>query len=176
MNIKIEFLAGQFVVNDKIGNLLLSRGFGTFQSNLYNGEGGLVLDPLEVMYIYFHKKHVFFSQYNFISKEHFLEEFNLKMEQFMIYEDLIHKGFYVKQALKFGAEFRIYDKHTSKNNNKDNSHHSTHLVFICNSRRKLSPQELFSINRVAHSTKKNIILAYVDPENSISYLEQRKWP
>ena len=175
MNINIEFVAGKFIVEQRIGNHLLSRGFGIFDSSLYNGKGGLVLDFIEVLYIYFHKKHVSFVNYSFVNKEHFLEEFNLKIEQFMVYQDLVNKGFYVKQALKFGADFRIYDKHLAKNITKNDVHHSTHLVFICNSRKELLPQELFSINRVAHSTKKNVILAFVDPENSISYLEQKRW-
>lgn len=175
MNITIEYVGGKFIVEQRVGNHLLSRGFGTFDSNLYTGKGGLVLDFIEVLYIYFHKKNVSFVNYNFVSKEYFLEEFNLKIEQFMIYEDLINRGFYVKQALKFGADFRIYDKHLINNTNKNDISHSTHLVFICNSRKELFPQELFSINRVAHSTKKKVILAFVDPENSISYLEQKRW-
>ena len=175
MNIKIKYIAGKFIVESRVGNHLLSKGFGTFDSNLYNKQGGLVLDPLEALYIYHHKKNVSFEEIEFTSKEEFLKEFNIKEEEFLVYENLINRGFYVKQALKFGAHFRIYDKHDMNLNSKTNSHHSTHLVFICNSRKEFSPQELFSINRVAHSTKKKILLAFVDPEQSISYLEQRRW-
>ncbi|MFT4244646.1 MAG: tRNA-intron lyase [Candidatus Woesearchaeota archaeon] len=175
MNIIIEYQANMFMVKSRVGNHLLSKGFGTFDSNLYDKQGGLVLDSLEVLYIYFHKKNVSFKGIEFISKEQFLEQFNLTREEFLVYQDLIHKGFFVKQALKFGAHFRIYDKHDMNLNSKTNSYHATHLVFICNSRKEFSPQELFSINRVAHSTKKKILLAFVDPEQSISYLEQKRW-
>ncbi|MEK9789330.1 MAG: tRNA-intron lyase, partial [Candidatus Woesearchaeota archaeon] len=63
----------------------------------------------------------------------------------------------------FGSDFRVYDK------NKFNEHSKWLLNVI--TKDKISKKDFSAMNRLANSTKKNIILAYLDSENGISYFE-----
>lgn len=175
MNITIKKVLNIFQVNEsKIANHLYSKGFGTIKasdSSSKNSEQILILDPLEVLYIFSHKKHVSLKDFEIGNSTQFLSEFSIPYYQYLVYEDLIKKGYFVKQALKFGADFRIYDKNTQI----DTSPHATHLVIVCDNSKQFSSEELFSINRVAHSTRKKILLAFVDYELSINYIEQSRW-
>jgi tRNA-intron endonuclease len=110
----------------------------------------------------------------FSSKEKKLEEPELlkKFERldkkfkikFLVFKDLRKKGYLVKTALKFGAEFRVYKK-------GENLNHSKWILFPVSENQQLTWQDFSAKNRVAHSTKKNLLIAIVDDENSISYYE-----
>lgn len=174
MNITINKIVNIFQINEsKVANHLYSKGFGTIKASTSskNNEQILILDPLEVLYIFSHKKHVSLENFNIKNSTQFLSEFSIPYYQYLVYEDLIKKGYFVKQALKFGADFRIYDKNTQI----DTSPHATHLVIVCDNSKQFSSEELFSMNRVAHSTRKKILLAFVDYELSITYIEQSRW-
>lgn len=89
--------------------------------------------------------------------------------KYPVFKDLRSKGYIVKTALKFGADFRIYNK-----GSKPGKHHAKWIVFCDYESKKLTWHEFAAKNRVAHSTKKNLLLAIVDEENSVSYYEV-KW-
>jgi tRNA-intron endonuclease len=76
------------------------------------------------------------------------------------------KGYVVKTALKFGADFRVYEKGA-----KPGQKHAKWLVFVENENNQLTWHEFSAKNRVAHSTKKKLLLSIVDAENSVSYYE-----
>lgn len=86
--------------------------------------------------------------------------------KYSVFKDLREKGYVVKTALKFGAEFRVYDK----GSNPDKSH-AKWIVFTDSESHKLTWHEFAAKNRVAHSTKKKLLLAIVDDENDIIYYE-----
>jgi tRNA-intron endonuclease len=86
--------------------------------------------------------------------------------KYPVFKDLREKGYIVKTALKFGAEFRVYDK----GSNPDKSH-AKWIVFTDSESQKLTWHEFAAKNRVAHSTKKKLLLAIVDDENDIIYYE-----
>ncbi len=88
--------------------------------------------------------------------------------KYPVFKDLREKGYIVKTALKFGADFRVYDKGI-----KPGEKHAKWLLFIEHESKKLSWHEFSAKNRVAHSTRKNLILAIVDEENKITYYEVR---
>lgn len=88
--------------------------------------------------------------------------------KYPVFKDLRKKGYIVKTALKFGADFRVYDK-----GSKPGKSHAKWIVFCDHESKKLGWQEFSAKNRVAHSTKKNLLLAVVDEENSVSYYEVR---
>lgn len=175
MNITIKKILNVFQVNEsKVANHLYSKGFGTIKSSdssSKQNEQILILDPFEVLYIFLHKKRVSLENFKIESSAEFLSEFSIPYYEYLIYEDLIKKGYFVKQALKFGAQFRIYNK----DEQVESSAHATHLVIVCDNSKQFSSEELFSINRVAHSTRKKILLAFVDYELSITYIEQSRW-
>jgi len=86
--------------------------------------------------------------------------------KYPVFKDLRTKGYIVKTALKFGADFRVYDKGVSPGKK-----HAKWIVFVDHESKKLTWHEFSSKNRVAHSTKKKLLLAIVDEENSVTYYE-----
>jgi len=89
--------------------------------------------------------------------------------KYPVFKDLRKRGYVVKTALKFGAEFRVYEKGFSPGKK-----HAKWIVFTDHESGKLTWHEFSAKNRVAHSTKKNLLLAIVDEEGDISYYEI-KW-
>ena len=88
--------------------------------------------------------------------------------KYPVFKDLREKGYILKTALKFGADFRVYEKAS-----KPGKKHAKWIVFADHESNKLTWHEFSAKNRVAHSTKKNLLLAIVDEENSITYYEVR---
>jgi tRNA-intron endonuclease len=89
--------------------------------------------------------------------------------KYICYKDLREKGYVVKTALKFGADFRVYPK-----GKRPGTEHAKWIVFVESEKNSTSWHEFSSKNRVAHSTKKNLLLAIVDEEEDITYYEV-KW-
>jgi len=121
--------------------------------------GKLVLMPEEFLYLVSNNK--IKTKYSFDAA---ILKFSKKIyNKFIIYSDLRKKGYILKSGLKFGSDFRVYDK------NKFNEHSKWLLNVI--TKDKISKKDFSAMNRLANSTKKNIILAYLDSENGISYFE-----
>ncbi len=89
--------------------------------------------------------------------------------KYIVFKDLRSRGLIVKTALKFGAEFRVYEK--GKQIGKD---HAKWILFPVSEHNQMTWHDFSSKNRVAHSTKKNLLIAIVDEENDVSYYEV-KW-
>ena len=86
--------------------------------------------------------------------------------KYIVFKDLRKKGYIVKTALKFGAEFRVYEK--GKKIGKD---HAKWILFPVSETQQLTWHDFSAKNRVAHSTKKNLLIAIVDEEGDVSYYE-----
>lgn len=84
----------------------------------------------------------------------------------IVFSDLRNKGFIVKTALKFGAEFRVYEKGV-----KPGEDHAKWVAYCVRENEQLSWHEFAAKNRVAHSTKKNLLICVVDEEGGVSYYE-----
>ena|SRR3989338_865325 len=96
-----------------------------------------------------------------------LEKLDSRIQiKYIVFKDLREKGYIVKTALKFGADFRAYDK-----GSKPGDKHAKWVVFCEHESKKFSWHEFSAKNRVAHSTKKNLLLAIVDEEGDVSYYE-----
>lgn len=91
------------------------------------------------------------------------KKFKLK---YFVFKDLREKGFIVKTALKFGAEYRVYEKGKSLGES-----HSKWILFPVSENQQLTWQDFSAKNRVAHSTNKKLLIAIVDEENAVSYYE-----
>ena len=87
--------------------------------------------------------------------------------KYPVFKDLRKKSYIVKTALKFGADFRIYE------NGKFQSH-SKWLCYATPENQSIKWQDFAAKNRVAHSSKKNLLIAILDQENQVSYYEV-KW-
>jgi len=86
--------------------------------------------------------------------------------KYPVFKDLREKGYVVKTALKFGADFRVYDKGRTPD-----EEHARWIVFCENESKSLTWHEFAAKNRVAHSTKKNLLIAILDEESDVSYYE-----
>jgi len=86
--------------------------------------------------------------------------------KYPVYKDLRKKGYVVKTALKFGAEFRVYEK-----GSRPGQRHAKWIVFTDHESNKLTWHDFSAKNRIAHSTKKKLLLAIVDEEGDVSYYE-----
>jgi tRNA-intron endonuclease len=88
--------------------------------------------------------------------------------KYPVFRDLRARGYVVKTALKFGADFRVYEKGA-----RPGKKHAKWIVFADHESKKVTWHEFSAKNRVAHSTKKNLLLAIVDEENDVTYYEIR---
>lgn len=83
-----------------------------------------------------------------------------------VFEDLRNKGYIVKTALKFGADFRIYKKGT-----RPGQDHALWLAYAVRESEPHTWHDFAAKNRVAHSTKKKLLMGIVDDENDVLYYE-----
>ncbi len=124
----------------------------------------------EAMFLIEKEKIEIYCKNKKISKTELLNKFQRIDKKFSIkypvFKDLREKGYVVKTALKFGADFRIYEK--GKSPGKE---HAKWIVFADRETNKTSWQEFSAKNRVAHSTKKRLLLAIIDEESDASYYE-----
>ncbi|HOF44261.1 MAG TPA: tRNA-intron lyase [Candidatus Pacearchaeota archaeon] len=86
--------------------------------------------------------------------------------KYPVFKDLRDKGYVVKTALKFGSDFRVYEKGKTPD-----EEHAKWIVFCEHESKKFSWHEFSAKNRVAHSTKKNLLIAIIDEESDVSYYE-----
>jgi len=86
--------------------------------------------------------------------------------KFVVFSDLRNKGYLLKTALKFGADFRVYDKGV-----RPGKAHARWILYPVSESAELTWHEFSAKNRVAHSTKKNLLIAVVDSESGITYYE-----
>lgn len=126
--------------------------------------------PIEALYLISNKKMNIFESSKELSFDSFLKKakkqdpkIELKLKAF---SDLRKKGYVLKSALKFGADFRIYEKGV-----KPGKDHAKWLLYIIKETDKISWQEYASKNRIAHSTRKKLLIAVIDQEGDISYYE-----
>ncbi len=116
------------------------------------------------------KIEVYSFQNKKISEKDFLKKSQRIDKKFMIkyrvFRDLREKGHIVKTALKFGAEFRVYEKGA-----RPGKKHAKWIVFTDHEAGKVTWHEFAAKNRVAHSTRKKLLLAIVDEEGDVSYYE-----
>lgn len=104
------------------------------------------------------------NENNLISK---LRKIDKKIEtKLAAFSDLRKKGYIVKTALKFGADFRIYNKGV-----KPGLDHAKWILYVVKENEALTWHDFAAKNRIAHSTKKNLLIAIVDEESDCSYYE-----
>ena len=107
-----------------------------------------------------------------IKKDSFLKKSKKHVPDFhvrySVFEDIRDRGYIIKTALKFGADFRIYDRGV-----KPGEDHARWIVYPVHESQKLTWYEFAAKNRVAHSTKKRLLIGVVDDEGDVSYWECR---
>lgn len=86
--------------------------------------------------------------------------------RYPVFRDFRRKGYVIKTALKFGADFRVYER-----GKLPGQAHAKWVVFAVRESEVFSWHEFSAKNRVAHSTKKKLLIAVVDDELDVSYWE-----
>lgn len=86
--------------------------------------------------------------------------------KYAVFKDMRNRGYIVKTALKFGAEFRVYDK-----GKKPGEEHALWILYPVKENETLTWHDFSAKNRVAHSTKKNLLIGIVDEEGDVTYYE-----
>ncbi len=88
--------------------------------------------------------------------------------RYCVFRDLRNRGYIVKTALKFGADFRVYNRGV-----KPGEDHARWIVYPVHETSVTTWYEFSAKNRVAHSTKKRLLVAVVDEESDVTYWEIR---
>ena len=88
--------------------------------------------------------------------------------RYAVFKDMRNRGYIVKTALKFGAEFRVYDRGV-----KPGEDHAKWVLFPVSEEEVLTWYSFSAKNRVAHSTRKRLLIGVVDAENSVTFYEVR---
>ena len=88
------------------------------------------------------------------------------MVRYAAYKDMRSRGYIVKTALKFGADFRIYDRGI-----KPGEDHAKWIMYPVHEGEHFGWYDFSGKNRVAHSTRKRLFLAVVDNEQDVVYYE-----
>ena len=86
--------------------------------------------------------------------------------RYCVYRDMRSRGYIVKTALKFGADFRAYDRGI-----KPGVDHAKWILYPVHETETFSWYEFSAKNRVAHSTRKHLLIACVDEEGDVTYWE-----
>ena len=89
--------------------------------------------------------------------------------RYSVFKDIRNRGYIIKTALKFGADFRVYERGV-----KPGEDHAKWIVYPVKEASTLTWYEFSAKNRVAHSTKKKLLVGVLDAENDVTYWEI-KW-
>lgn len=131
-------------------------------------QGKIIYSDYETMFLFEEKGAEILKKIKRLSRNELISLFSKRdkrfNEKYIVFRDLRKKGYIVKTGLKFGADFRIYDK-------KEKEGHAKWIVFVDKESNKFNWHEFCAKNRVAHSTRKKLLLAIVDGEKKITYFE-----
>jgi len=88
--------------------------------------------------------------------------------RYQVYRDIRTRGYITKTALKFGADFRVYPRGI-----KPGQDHAKWVLFATAESDTYTWRQFAAMNRVAHSTRKNLLVGIVDAEGEVTYYEIR---
>jgi len=88
--------------------------------------------------------------------------------RYQVYRDIRTRGYITKTALKFGADFRVYPRGV-----KPGQDHAKWVLFCTSEGDSYTWRQFAAMNRVAHSTRKSLLVGIVDAEGEIVFYEIR---
>lgn len=158
--IKLDYSNNLFLINQSSYQNLNEKGYGEKVGNFYN------LDCYEAIYLLEKDKVEILKDNKILNFEQIVKKAKIDLKNYLVYKDLRSKGYIVKSGLKYGFSFRVYDKGI-----KIGEDHSLWLIDAVYERENISFKDLTGKNRTAHSTKKKMIIAIIDSQNQVTYLE-----
>ncbi|MBN1923513.1 MAG: tRNA-intron lyase [Nanoarchaeota archaeon] len=164
-----EFLGDKVIVRDeKLANSLHSKGYigvlnrAKLELSLIEALYLMEKNKLEVSY-----KNKKITEQELVKKAFRMDKrFNLR---YKVFSDLKEKGYVVKTALKYGFDYRVYDKGV-----KPGSKHADWLISCYNESEKFSWKDFSKLMRLSHGVNKSAVTAIVDDEGDVTYWES-KW-
>ena len=151
-----------------IGNKVVLSSSALFNRSAFgvlNKQGGVELSSEEALYLVENKKVDVGISFDNLRRKFNRSNKNFD-ERYSVFRDLRNRGYVIKSGLKFGCDFRVYDK-----GSRPGKAHAKWLVFSTKENAKSSWKEMSGMARVANSTKKNVLVGIVDSENGVSYFE-----
>lgn len=143
--------------------------FGKIMTN-----GKVHLSLIEALYLMDKKKlQMFDGRKKRLSADDFAKRARRHDKNFLIrysvFKDIRDRGYIVKTALKFGADFRVYGRGV-----KPGEDHAKWIVYPVHESSFMTWYDFAAKTRVAHSTRKRLMIGVVDDEGDVSYWEI-KW-
>lgn len=161
MAFKISFAGNRLFSNSKEAiDLHANKKLGEFKDSI------IIYSSFEALYLAEKNKAEIFSKNKKLKSSELFKKFSKKEKEFhtkyQVFKDLRNKGYIVKTALKFGAEFRVYTKQDK---------HAKYLVYPISESSKINWHDISAKSRIAHSTNKKLLVALMDKEEDINYYE-----
>ncbi|MBN2014933.1 MAG: tRNA-intron lyase [Candidatus Altiarchaeota archaeon] len=145
-------------------SLLREKGFGTEKGARQE------LSLIEALYLLESEKMEVVDGKKTLSFEELIEIGNKIEENFyskyLVYSDLRNRGLLVRTGLKFGSDFRVYERGVTVKKG-----HSTQLVNVVPEEYTCSFPELARTIRLSQNVNKAMIYAVVDEEGDITYYQ-----
>lgn len=145
--------------SDAVNKIHRKRGFGDIIDNrlyLTIVEGLYLLERGMIKVIFNDKEVTFEETLKLGDAEHNL------LGKYIVFKDLKEKGYHVKTAFKYGCAYRIYRGSVEEE-------HADYIVDVFMEGEKIDANILSAHVRIAHSVKKDMIFAFVDTDNDITY-------
>jgi tRNA-intron endonuclease, archaea type len=141
---------------------LKEKGFGELEDKV------LVLSIIEAAYLVESGKMEVVKGKDALSFDEIVALGSAKEEEFynkyLVYKDLRERGLLVRSGLKFGTDFRLYDRGEGVGKG-----HSKYLVHVVPEEYTCSFPEMARALRLAKNVNKDMIYAIVDEECDITY-------
>lgn len=162
---KADLTGDTVIIHDKKAFALFDKGcFGTFDKDK------LIISLVEALYLMEKERLEIYNNDKLLDMKNFIKLAKKQEPRFWVkyrvYQDIRSRGYITKTALKYGADFRIYER-----GGKPGTHHAKWILFCINESEGYVWQKFTSMVRVAHSVKKKLLLGILDAENDISYYE-----
>jgi len=150
------------VGDNDLKSQLKDRGFGDLEGK------ALTLSLIEAVYLVETGKLEVVKGKDALTFEELVAAGSKKEEEFinkyLVYKDLRERGMVVRTGLKFGTDFRLYDRGESIGKG-----HSKYLVHVVPEEYTCSFPEMARALRLAKNVNKDMIYAIVDEESDITY-------
>lgn len=86
--------------------------------------------------------------------------------RYAVYRDIRERGYITKTALKYGADFRVYERGA-----KPGEEHAKWVLYAVRETESFDWRNFAAMMRVAHSVKKTLLVGIVDDEGDVTYYE-----
>lgn len=168
---KAELIGGKvFVFEEAEAQKLFNTGW---YGNI--SQKGLELSLIEAALLYEREKIEVYEKNKRMTFVKFLKYCNNMDKRFnvryKVYRDLRDRGLPTRTGLKFGCDFRVYERGIKpiKKGPKEEKEHTKWIVFAVAENYNCSFHELSRSVRLAHNIRANMLWAVVDTDNNVTY-------